>query len=54
MRLAAQGLRDLDDGPRRIDDHEERRAVREQARGVYLRAALATVALLALAMLLPT
>ena len=37
MVLAARGQRDLDDGPRAIDDEPERSALRRVARSVWLR-----------------
>lgn len=49
MVLAKRGLRDLDDGEVVVEDEEERRALQEQARGVWARtfltASLATAAI---------
>jgi len=53
VRLASRGLRDLGGGPEAILDPEERGAVRRQARGVALRAAVVTAAVTALALLIP-
>ncbi len=53
MSLASRGLRDLDDGPERIEDEGERAAVRAQARGVLRRSLLATVLVSAAVMMLP-
>ena len=53
MRLASRGLRDLDDGPERIEDPGELVAVRAQARGVLLRSLIATVLVSAAVMALP-
>ena len=36
MRLAAQGLRNLDQGEETVEDETERAALRSQARKVYL------------------
>lgn len=53
MRLASRGLRDLNDGPERIEDGGELAAVRAQARGVLRRSLLATVLMSAAALVLP-
>jgi hypothetical protein len=36
VRLAAQGLRDMDDGPEKIEDDAVLAQVRKQARKVYM------------------
>ena len=46
MRLASRGLRDLDEGPARIEDPEELATVRAQARKVLFRSLLATGAVM--------
>jgi hypothetical protein len=51
--LAGRGQRNLDDGPRAIDDADERRLLQRQARTVNLQAPLAALALTAIAFLLP-
>jgi hypothetical protein len=43
MGLASRGLRDLDNGPERIDDGAELAAVRTQARRVLVQSLLATL-----------
>lgn len=45
MRLAAQGLRDMDDGPQKIDDVNELAQVRKQARKVAVRSLTVAVVL---------
>lgn len=52
MALASRGLRDMGDGPERLDAQESLR-VKEQARRVHLRAFGATVAYAVLVLLLP-
>ena len=45
MRLAAQGLRDIDDGPQKIDDVNELAQVRKQARKVNVQSLTVAVVL---------
>ena len=46
MRLASRGLRDMDDGPQRIEDEAVLAAVRAQARRVLFKSALAAGAVM--------
>ncbi len=52
MALASRGLRDMDGGPEGITDRAELDAVRRQARGIHVRAAViaVVVALVAVAL----
>ena len=53
MALASRGQRDMDEGAEAIEDADELRRVRAQARSVYRKAAILALALTALALLLP-
>jgi hypothetical protein len=52
VNLAARGLRDMDDGPERVDDREIRRRSRREARKVHLWSAGTALLLTALALAL--
>ena len=52
MRLASRGLRDMDDGPERIEDETELATVRAQARRVLFKSFLATGAMMVVLLLL--
>ncbi len=51
MNLAAQGLRNMDEGNEKIEDQDEINTLQEQAKGVHIRALAAGVILTALAFL---
>jgi len=51
--LASRGLRDLDGGIERIDDQEQLRVVRAQARRIRLQGLAWTAAVMAVVLLLP-
>ena len=53
MRLAAQGLRNMDDGPERIEDPAILAQVRRQARKVYRESIAVALALTAVFMVIP-
>jgi len=51
VKLASRGQRDLDTGPRPIDDSAELALLRRQARAVYVKSVVTAVILTALALL---
>lgn len=53
MRLASRGLRNMDGGDEQVKDDTEARALRKQARTVYLQAAATAAALTALVAIIP-
>ena len=53
MRLASRGLRNMDSGNEKVEDSMEARALRQQARKVYLESVAAAVLLTAAALALP-
>jgi hypothetical protein len=53
MALAAQGARNMDDGPERIDDDDFKKMLAEKVRQIQLHSFFAAAALTALAVALP-
>jgi hypothetical protein len=53
VRLASRGLRNMDSGNEKVQDELERRALRQQARKVYLESLAAAAVLTAVAVALP-
>ena len=53
MGLASRGLRDMDDGPAPVTDADVDAQLRRQARTVYVRSALAALALTGVALAIP-
>ncbi|MBD3218842.1 MAG: hypothetical protein GF310_11225 [candidate division Zixibacteria bacterium] len=53
MALAAQGARNMDDGPERIEDDSLKKMLSEKVRQIQLHSFFAAVALTALAIALP-
>jgi hypothetical protein len=51
--LASRGQRDMDDGPAPVTDAELDAQIRRQARTVYVRSAIAAIALTAVALAIP-
>jgi len=53
VRLASRGLRNMDSGNEKVGDSVEDRALRQQARKVYLESLAAAVVLTAAALAIP-